>query len=145
MFRIALFFLCGLFLSSCSDDEESVNFKTINLSPDIGAIDVFDGESLLFSSIGYTEASENTSLTVDSHELKVTLHNSFTTLFDNNISLRDNSAYTLFVFGFGEDANVVLDSDNSSNPSSGDQNCVLFMDLHPLTMLMFTSQARLNR
>ncbi len=119
LFKIALIFLCGLCFSSCSDDDGSASFNAINLSPDIGPIDVFDNDEILFSSIGYREASERTTMNTDSHEIKVTLQDSFTTLFDRNVNFRDGSDYTLFVFDFGDDVSVVLDLDDSPDPTSG--------------------------
>ncbi|MFN8390867.1 MAG: DUF4397 domain-containing protein [Bdellovibrionota bacterium] len=111
-------FSATLTLLGCAP-EDSGSLRVMNLAPDVKALDLFDDGDLLFNSVNYSEVSDYESLSVGPHQLRAAIHDSFTALSDERETIGNGNDYTLFVFGFGADADAILTLDDNSKPDSG--------------------------
>ena len=111
-----------LLLCSCSnpENEDPAHFRVVNLSPDVGAVDVTEDGDDLFNNIGHTESSGYDSMRADeTRQIEVKVHNTFTTLIDDEIGFDFDTDYTMFVFGFGDDIQASLIEDDNDKPQDG--------------------------
>ncbi len=124
-FKNYLRFFCVityLILMTACDNNDSANLRVINLSPDVGPIDVFSDDDLLFKAIDYADASDYNSVSTTgqqkSHEFRISPTGSFAVLDEETKSLKAKKDYTFFLFDIGDKASVTIEEDDNSKASS---------------------------
>jgi len=118
--RFALI-ISALFVAGCAENDgiEQAKLRVVNLSPDAGPVDLLVDGDPLFEQVPYAAASPYEKIDADSHDIQLTQSGSFTTFVDDRKSFSADDEYTLFLFGFADDAEPKFSTDNNNRPSSG--------------------------
>src|SRR5690606_41444492 len=104
---LRLFCLLNLvfFITAC-DSSDSAHLKVINLSPDVGPIDVFSDDDLIFKAVSYASGSDYNSISTsgrnNSREIRISPTDSFAVLSEQRRSFRSGEDYSLFLFDSGD-------------------------------------------
>lgn len=119
MRRLSIFLLLSFFVGCGNEGIPQARIRAINASPDTSSIDVYDGDGVIFDGVDYSRNTEYQTLEAESHDLKITFNDSFTTFFDSSKSLRGDTDYTLILYDFQDVAAGVLLRDENDKPPSG--------------------------
>lgn len=116
----------SVFLSSCSDDDEtqdgtSLNVKVVNVAENSGNQDFYIGDSKITSVSANSESSNYIATPASGNNRKVEFRTvgSSDVYASKEFDLKDNKNYTFILSGTGSSASILGMEDDLSAPASG--------------------------
>lgn len=117
----ALAILCGVAACGGSDSPTvfNANLRVVHASPDAPNVDVLVDNKVVLSNVPYPTASSYLTVTAATHEIKVNVAGTSTTVIDVSPTLSTGAAYTVLAVGFVSGIQALLATDDRTAPAAG--------------------------
>jgi len=106
-----------LFMSGCGNDEEP-RLRALHASPDTGGIDIFVEDDEIISDLNFRDSSDYEDVETGQQRVRVR-ESGGDTLEEFDVNFPDDTDLTAIVTGFRGDPDVILLTDDTSEPPSG--------------------------
>jgi hypothetical protein len=122
---ITYLLVAGALTAACSDDNNTspnggeARVRVVHASPDAPDVDVLVDDAAVLNEVPYLAASDYLDVPAGDRNVKVNAAGTATTVIDADVSLMDNTDYTVIASGLTSDIEPLVLEDDNSAPAAG--------------------------